>query len=222
MQTFACITSRRVVPGFPPDSAHRARELKDRLCSPAPRECAYVMTIVTTRYGYKRPPRKRKAVARDVPTIVTPARRVAGPPMRSGASWCGGSGRDASPTCRVCRRDAVGGLRLWQAAGARARKRQSSQTTTLPDVPHVRSRDRRAHQGVPRPHNAAQAASCAKGMTARPVPLRHCSYGDAPLPTGREALHELSSAFPSWYLRITCDRCGKDLNRSGFAGGCVV
>jgi hypothetical protein len=60
-------------------------------------------------------------------------------------------------------------------------------------------------------------------MTARPVPLRHWrSYGDAPLPTGREALHELSSAFPSWYLRITCDRCGKDLNRSGFAGGCVV
>jgi len=80
MQTFACITSRRVVPGFPPDSAHRARELKDRLCSPAPRECAYVMTIVTTRYGYKRPPRKRKAVARDVPAIVTPA------PTRGGAA----------------------------------------------------------------------------------------------------------------------------------------
>ena len=38
------------------------------------------MTIVTTRYGYKRPPRKRKAVARDVPTIVTPA------PTRGGAA----------------------------------------------------------------------------------------------------------------------------------------
>jgi len=38
----------------------------------------------------------------------------------------------------------------------------------------------------------------------------------------REALDEPFSAFPSWYLRITCDRCGKDLNRSGFAGGCVV
>jgi hypothetical protein len=48
-------------------------------------------------------------------------------------------------------------------------------------------------------------------MTARPVPRRHwCSYGDAPLPTGREALDEPFSAFPSWYLRITCDRCGKD------------
>jgi len=48
-------------------------------------------------------------------------------------------------------------------------------------------------------------------MTARPVPSRHWrSYGDDPLPTGREALDEPFSAFPSWYLRITCDRCGKD------------
>jgi hypothetical protein len=31
------------------------------------------MTIVTTHYRYKRPPRKRKAVALDVPAIVTPA-----------------------------------------------------------------------------------------------------------------------------------------------------
>jgi hypothetical protein len=48
-------------------------------------------------------------------------------------------------------------------------------------------------------------------MTARPVPQRHWrSYGDGPLPTGREALDEPFSAFPSWYLRITCDRCGRD------------
>lgn len=48
-------------------------------------------------------------------------------------------------------------------------------------------------------------------MTARPVPRRHWrSYGDEPLPTGREALDEPFSAFPSWYMRITCDRCGKD------------
>jgi hypothetical protein len=30
------------------------------------------MTIVTTHYSYKRPPRKRKAVALDVPAIVKP------------------------------------------------------------------------------------------------------------------------------------------------------
>jgi len=48
-------------------------------------------------------------------------------------------------------------------------------------------------------------------MTARPVPRRHWrSSGADPLPTGQEALDEPFSAFPSWYLRITCDRCGKD------------
>jgi hypothetical protein len=38
-------------------------------------------------------------------------------------------------------------------------------------------------------------------MTARPIPT---------LPTGREALEEPFAAFPSWFMRITCDRCGKD------------
>ena len=48
-------------------------------------------------------------------------------------------------------------------------------------------------------------------MTARPIPKRHWrSYGDEPLPTGREALDEPLAAFPSWFIRITCDRCGKD------------
>ena len=48
-------------------------------------------------------------------------------------------------------------------------------------------------------------------MTARPAPKRHWrSYGDHQLPTGAEALDEPFSAFPSWLMRITCDRCGKD------------
>ena len=47
-------------------------------------------------------------------------------------------------------------------------------------------------------------------MTARPIPTRHWrTYGDYPLPTGAEALDEPFNAFPSWFLRITCDRCGK-------------
>jgi hypothetical protein len=42
-------------------------------------------------------------------------------------------------------------------------------------------------------------------------PQRHWrSYGDDPLPSGQEALDEPFSAFPSWFMRITCDRCGKD------------
>lgn len=54
-------------------------------------------------------------------------------------------------------------------------------------------------------------------MTARPVPTRHWRiYGDNSLPTGKEALDEPLRAFPSWFMRITCDRCGKDrmLNES--------
>ena len=29
------------------------------------------------------------------------------------------------------------------------------------------------------------------------------------MPTGQEALDEPFAAFPSWFLRIECDRCGK-------------
>ncbi|HEY3640850.1 MAG TPA: hypothetical protein VGL31_07135 [Xanthobacteraceae bacterium] len=31
-----------------------------------------------------------------------------------------------------------------------------------------------------------------------------------PLPSGGEALDEPFAEFPSWFMRITCDRCGKD------------
>jgi hypothetical protein len=42
-------------------------------------------------------------------------------------------------------------------------------------------------------------------------PRRHWrSYTDEPLPTPLEALNEPFRAFPSWFLRIECDRCGKE------------
>ena len=48
-------------------------------------------------------------------------------------------------------------------------------------------------------------------MTTRPVPARHFrSYGTDLLPTAAEALDMPLAAFPSWFLKITCDRCGKD------------
>ena len=48
-------------------------------------------------------------------------------------------------------------------------------------------------------------------MTPGPVPQRHWrSYGTDPLPSAAEALDEPLAAFPSWYLRLECDRCGKD------------
>jgi hypothetical protein len=35
------------------------------------------------------------------------------------------------------------------------------------------------------------------------------SYGNDPLPTPAEAMEEPFAAFPSWFLRIECERCGK-------------
>ena len=47
-------------------------------------------------------------------------------------------------------------------------------------------------------------------MNARTPPKRHWrSYGNEPLPTTAEAMGEPLAAFPSWFLRIECDRCGK-------------
>jgi hypothetical protein len=47
-------------------------------------------------------------------------------------------------------------------------------------------------------------------MTPRAIPERHWRRdGTDPLPTAAEALDEPFRAFPSWFLRIECDRCGK-------------
>ena len=47
-------------------------------------------------------------------------------------------------------------------------------------------------------------------MAFQPPPQRHWrSYGTDPLPTAAEAMDEPFRAFPSWFLRIECDRCGK-------------
>ena len=53
--------------------------------------------------------------------------------------------------------------------------------------------------------------SCAgrRGMPGKPERYWR-SYGTDPLPTAAEAMAEPFAAFPSWMLRITCDRCGKD------------
>ena len=42
-------------------------------------------------------------------------------------------------------------------------------------------------------------------------PCRHWrSYSTEELPTAAEALAEPFAAFPSWFLRIECERCGKE------------
>jgi hypothetical protein len=48
-------------------------------------------------------------------------------------------------------------------------------------------------------------------LTTRPVPQHHWrNYGTDPLPTAQEALQQPLAAFPSWFLKVTCDRCFKD------------
>jgi hypothetical protein len=48
-----------------------------------------------------------------------------------------------------------------------------------------------------------------QGPAVTPSRRRWRGYGTEPLPTGPEALEEPMAAFPSWFLRIECDRCGK-------------
>jgi hypothetical protein len=46
---------------------------------------------------------------------------------------------------------------------------------------------------------------------SKAVPRRHWrTYGSDPLPTGAAALNERLSAFPSWFLRVACERCGQE------------
>ena len=54
----------------------------------------------------------------------------------------------------------------------------------------------------------ALAANLTDGPICRSPHGPGAAYGDDP--TAREALDEPLVAFPSWFMRITCDRCGKD------------
>jgi hypothetical protein len=45
--------------------------------------------------------------------------------------------------------------------------------------------------------------------TGKRPPRHWLSYGTDPLPLPHDAMHEPFAAFPSWYLRVTCGRCGK-------------
>ena len=48
------------------------------------------------------------------------------------------------------------------------------------------------------------------GVNRSHTPKRHWrNYGNGPLPSGAEALDEPFNAFPNWFLRAECDRCGK-------------
>ena len=54
----------------------------------------------------------------------------------------------------------------------------------------------------------------------RPPGLVWPTFGDFPLPSAEEALQASLRAFPSWFLHIVCDRCGKGrmLNEAHVSG----
>jgi hypothetical protein len=58
-----------------------------------------------------------------------------------------------------------------------------------------------------RPHPGPKKRKADAGGMA--PPRRWRPYGNDPLPTPAEALDQPFSAFPSWFLRIECDRCGE-------------
>jgi hypothetical protein len=65
---------------------------------------------------------------------------------------------------------------------------------------------------VTMPPARLSAAPAREGRTTgfRPPPERHWrSYGTEPLPPASEALNQPLRAFPSWFLRIECECCGK-------------
>ena len=57
---------------------------------------------------------------------------------------------------------------------------------------------------------ALQAHGSGVSFGRTPPQRRWWTYGNDPLPSGAEAIQQPLSAFPSWFLRTTCDRCGKD------------
>jgi hypothetical protein len=85
--------------------------------------------------------------------------------------------------------------------------------STLPDMPPEEHKRRRRCRRCSVPRDGApgdRQAGARRLMPARPAPRRHWRiYGNDPLPSGAEALDEPLRAFPSWFLRIVCERCGK-------------
>jgi hypothetical protein len=54
------------------------------------------------------------------------------------------------------------------------------------------------------------SSNCRRSDNAPDPAAALAQHGDLALPSGAEALDEPFTAFPSWFLRITCERCGKD------------
>ena len=168
----------------------------------------FTMTrIVTTHYRYKRPPRKRKPVALDIPAIVT-AKNSRRPNLEEKA---------AAEVPRRPQFPERRGQQRNQAHRARQHELLLRCPPTITPSPRSSPLGRRGrrfgdapdltpeeHQAARRCRRHAVARTGAPGhrqgaaVVAIQPPQRHWrSDGDDPLPTGKEALDEPFSAFPS-------------------------
>ena len=158
--------------------------------------------IVTTTYRYKPPPKKRKAVAIAGGTGPHAAKLKIERMFREGTERPG-RGCDATVAAPPAQpRAAAVGPDTADAPDACAASATPFQTA-IAAAPVLRLVSTR-------PHLAGPGGQAGDPMSRAP-PRRHWrSYGNDPLPTGREALDEPFAAFPSWFMRVTCERCGRE------------
>jgi hypothetical protein len=195
--------------------------------------------IITTHYRYKPPPRKRKAVRLAGPAVVAshsrkpkaePAAAAAPPPANDDRKPVAAKKPAIVPARKPSklRGEPVSVSEDRAAAASSAivttpgRKRAAADAPHLPmELPLSRKPVER-EGGDYKALKAAMADRLRKAVTApRTPPQRHWSSNGGELPTAQEALNEPLAAFPSWFLRITCDRCGGDrmLNEAHMLAG---
>jgi hypothetical protein len=174
--------------------------------------------IVTTTYRYKRPPRKkRKAAALEVPAVVItkrsrrPTWKSGGsvfssiaPPDQDGAAQPSTLG-DAECDRAVTSPPPANDDRISAIVFTTSRKRVKLLRPVEREM--IRRRRRRCacgwsarNGGTVRRDDRAPGPEAALAVLRRTPRCR----------PARRALDEPFSAFPSWFMRITCDRCGKD------------
>jgi hypothetical protein len=139
--------------------------------------------IVTSTFRYKRPPRKRKALPLEGPAVVTKRRAL--PSVGKHKPEL-----DVPPPANDDQKSAIVTVK-------RVRRRTRHDAGGAPAARRCR------RHAVPRDRAPRQAVTNFRSGTGDPTATTRC-----PPPPKRWASR--SPRFPSWFLRITCERCGKD------------
>jgi hypothetical protein len=148
------------------------------------------MTILHSTYRPKRPPKRKTPVAIPMRIVSAKAPKPTAPAVA------------AVPESRPAPPAAITGPRIVTAS-----RKTSTRFGPVQDI-DAEEHQRRGDAAVELFREIVRRAT-GNGGTEHPERYWR-SYGDDPLPTGAEAMHEPFAAFPSWLMRITCDRCGQD------------